>query len=200
MATTRVKFGIWAGIVALLLAGSLGVHPGPAINMETSLRACTVDELLPPAISEGASRSPEWVDSFDLEPLYGCNCSFYKASRRTIHTRARSPFSAHQLLLHRITPRTRFITRNCAAPPTNQYGTYCRGFQQGGALPVERTNDLMDAIEVISDTFGGAAIGEASMKALQCFPLAWACLTANNEAEQKQKNGRRCIEVLVDSI
>lgn len=75
----KVNFCLWAGSVGLLLTGSLGVLPDPSVNMGTSLRACTADELLPLAVSEVVSRSSEWVDSFDPEPLYGCDCSFYKA-------------------------------------------------------------------------------------------------------------------------
>ncbi|CAB1116980.1 unnamed protein product [Ectocarpus sp. CCAP 1310/34] len=77
--TTKVKFYLWAGSAGLLLTGSSGVPPDPSINIETSLRACTADELLPQEFSKGVLRSPEWVDSFDPKPLYGCDCSFYKA-------------------------------------------------------------------------------------------------------------------------
>lgn len=65
--------------MGLLLTGSLGLLPDPSVNMETSLKSCTANELLPLAISEEVSRSTEWVDLFDPEPLYGCDCSFCKA-------------------------------------------------------------------------------------------------------------------------
>ena len=41
------------------------------------------------------------------------------------------------------------------------------------ALPIELTQDLMDAFEIISNVFGGSALGQASMKAMQFLPLAW---------------------------
>ena len=57
------------------------------------------------------------------------------------------------------------------------------------ALPIELTQDLMDAFEIISNVFGGSALGQASMKAMQCLPLAWACL-AIIEAGKKAKDVR----------
>ena len=57
------------------------------------------------------------------------------------------------------------------------------------ALPIELTQDLMDAFEIISNVFGGSALGQASMKAMQCLPLAWACL-ALKEARKKAKDVR----------
>ena len=57
------------------------------------------------------------------------------------------------------------------------------------ALPIELTQDLMDAFEIISNVFGGSALGQASMKAMQCLPLAWACL-ALKEAGKKAKDVR----------
>ena len=57
------------------------------------------------------------------------------------------------------------------------------------ALPIELTQDLMDAFEIISTVFGGSEIGQASMKAMQCLPLAWACL-ALKEAGKKAKDVR----------
>ena len=57
------------------------------------------------------------------------------------------------------------------------------------ALPIELTQDLMDAFEIVSNVFGGSALGQASMKAMQCLPLAWACL-AIKEAGKKAKDVR----------
>ena len=57
------------------------------------------------------------------------------------------------------------------------------------ALPIELTQNLMDAFEIISNVFGGSALGQASMKAMQCLPLAWACL-AIIEAGKKAKDVR----------
>lgn len=70
----------------LWAASSLAVSSELFINITTTNepasldadRACTVDELLPHAVTEGKS-SPSWVVSDVLEPLYGCDCSFYKA-------------------------------------------------------------------------------------------------------------------------
>ena len=56
-------------------------------------------------------------------------------------------------------------------------------------LPIELTQDLMDAFEIISNVFGGSALGQASMKTMQCLPLAWACL-AVKEAGIKAKDVR----------
>ncbi|CAM9748966.1 unnamed protein product, partial [Ectocarpus fasciculatus] len=75
----KVKFCLLAGSVGLRLTGSLGVLRDPAVDVKAPVRGCTADELLPLAISKGEPRSSEWIDSFDPEPLYGCNCSFYKA-------------------------------------------------------------------------------------------------------------------------
>ena len=47
----------------------------------------------------------------------------------------------------------------------------------------------MDAFEIISNVFGGSALGQASMKAMQCLPLAWARL-ALKEAGKKAKDVR----------
>ena len=53
----------------------------------------------------------------------------------------------------------------------------------------------MDAFEIISNVFGGSALGQASMtamqclKAMQCLPLAWACL-AIEEAGKNVKDVR----------
>ena len=57
------------------------------------------------------------------------------------------------------------------------------------ALPIELTQDLMDAFEIISNVLRGSALGQASMKAMQCLPLAWACL-ALKEAGKKAKDVR----------
>ena len=51
------------------------------------------------------------------------------------------------------------------------------------ALPIELTQDLMDAFEIISTS----TLGQASMKAMQFLPLAWACL-ATREAGNKAKD------------
>ena len=47
----------------------------------------------------------------------------------------------------------------------------------------------MDAFEIISNVFEGSALGQASMKAMQCLPLAWAC-PAIKEAGRKAKDVR----------
>ena len=47
----------------------------------------------------------------------------------------------------------------------------------------------MDAVEIISNVFGDSVLGQASMKAMQCLPLAWACL-AIKEAGKKAKDVR----------
>ena len=39
------------------------------------------------------------------------------------------------------------------------------------ALPIEFTQDLMDAFEIISNVFGGSALGQASMKAMHSVRL-----------------------------
>ena len=39
------------------------------------------------------------------------------------------------------------------------------------ALPIELTQDLMDAFEIISNVFGGSALGQASMKAMHSVRL-----------------------------
>ena len=70
-------------------------------------------------------------------------------------------------------------------PPTSMYGTQSN---KAPALPIDLTQDLMDAFE-ISNVFGGSALGQASMKAMQCLPLAWACL-ALQEAGKKAKDVR----------
>ena len=63
------------------------------------------------------------------------------------------------------------------------------------ALPIELKQDLMDAFEIILNVFGGSALGQASMtamqclKAMQCLPLAWACL-AIEEAGKNVKDVR----------
>ncbi|CAB1103271.1 unnamed protein product [Ectocarpus sp. CCAP 1310/34] len=57
------------------------------------------------------------------------------------------------------------------------------------ALPVELTNDLMDSFGIFCATYGGTPRGQQSQKALQCFPIAWACL-AVKEAEKKSKEVR----------
>ena len=64
-------------------------------------------------------------------------------------------------------------------------------FNKAPALPIELTQDLMDAFEIISNVFGGSALGQASMKAMQCLPLliAWACL-ALKEAGKKANDVR----------
>ena len=54
---------------------------------------------------------------------------------------------------------------------------------------IEPTQDLMDAFAIISNVFGDSALGQASMKAMQCLPLAWACL-AIIEAGKKAKDVR----------
>ena len=51
------------------------------------------------------------------------------------------------------------------------------------ALPIELTQDLMDAFEIISNVFGGSALGQASMKAMQCLPLASALKEAGKKAK-----------------
>ena len=77
------------------------------------------------------------------------------------------------------------------ARPTNQYGTQSGGIQQSAcaAIYIELTQDLMDAFDIISNVFGDSALGQASMKAMQCLPLAWACL-AIIEAGKKAKDVR----------
>ena len=57
------------------------------------------------------------------------------------------------------------------------------------ALPIKLTQDLMDAFEIISNVFGGSVLRQASMKTMQCLPLAWACL-ALKEAGKKVKDVR----------
>ena len=57
------------------------------------------------------------------------------------------------------------------------------------ALPIELTQDLMDAFEIISSVFGGSVLGQASMKTMQCLPLPWACL-AVKEAGKKANDVR----------
>ena len=44
----------------------------------------------------------------------------------------------------------------------------------------------MDAFEIISNVFGGSALGQASMKAMQCLPLAWACLAIKETGKKAQ--------------
>ncbi|CAB1109241.1 unnamed protein product [Ectocarpus sp. CCAP 1310/34] len=60
---------------------------------------------------------------------------------------------------------------------------------RASALPVELTNDLMDSFGIFCATYGGTPLGQQSQKALQCFPIAWACL-AVKEAEKKSKEVR----------
>ena len=57
------------------------------------------------------------------------------------------------------------------------------------ALPIDLTDDLMDAFEIFSGCYGGLSLGQASMKALQCIPLAWACL-AIKESSKMSKDAR----------
>ena len=72
------------------------------------------------------------------------------------------------------------------ARPTNQYGTQSGGIQQS-ACAANRTHARPhDAFEIISNVFGDSALGQASMKAMQCLPLAWACL-AIKEAGRRRK-------------
>lgn len=57
-------------------------------------------------------------------------------------------------------------------------------------LGITLTQDFMDACEIFCRTYGGTTrLGQASMKALQCLAIAWACL-AVKEAGKKSKEVR----------
>ena len=49
-------------------------------------------------------------------------------------------------------------------------------------LPIPLDNEMLHGLRRFSDRFAGKPMSQASLKALQCVPLAWACL-AVREAE-----------------
>lgn len=59
-------------------SANLDVSSGPG-NHNTENRECLVEELLPLAVSEGESSSSEWSEERVVDPLYGCDCAYYRA-------------------------------------------------------------------------------------------------------------------------
>ena len=96
--------------------------------------------------------------------------------------RTRSPLPHAQL-------GTLHTTQSAQLVPPTSMALNLEVSNKAPALPIELTQDLMDAFEIISNVFGGSALGQASMKAMQCLPLAWACL-AIIEAGKKAKDVR----------
>ena len=102
------------------------------------------------------------------------------------HARPKSEYAAPLPHAH---PGTLHTTQSAQLVPPTSMALNLEVSNKAPALPIELTQDLMDAFEIISNVFGGSALGQTSMKAMQCLPLAWACL-ALKEAGKKAKDVR----------
>ena len=123
--------------------------------------------------------------------LVECGGVFGSKFKSSGHPHARPKNRTHTQPLSRTLNLARCTQRKA---PSSSHQPVCMALNlevsnTAPALPIELTQDLMDAFEIISNVFGGSALGQASMKAMQCLPLAWACL-ALKEAGKTAKDVR----------
>ena len=102
--------------------------------------------------------------------------SKFKSSGTAQVTPTRGQKSEYAAPLPRAHPGTLHTTQSAQLVPPTSMALNLEVSNTAPALPIELCQDLMDAFEIISNVFGGSALGQASMKAMHCLPLAWACL------------------------
>ena len=78
------------------------------------------------------------------------------------------------------------------ARPTNQYVWHSIWRYPTKRLRCQsnsRKTSWTHLFEIISNVFGGSALGQASMKAMQCLPLVWACLAIKEAGKKERRRG-----------